>query len=611
MKNPYSKYFQEYSDIRVKPEYAFGLAQSFVAKLLALPPEERFELLPLFKQIENEAFEEGIEIPNLNYDILEKDKGLWLASTKTTFVKKKEKKINIEDDFNKVLFNFFAKYESFLLKIKGYFVYKLENSLDTKTKVIVLYDESYSKHPEINLFNVKDENLHIEKFQLKEFIELANKKPEITNENYLCVLLIASNLRNNEIVIPDVEKLLSIFSNTNFISIKKIPVSVAGDYEIRDSGDGLESIKSYADKIFNNRALSFEEELIIKKLFDGSEMILDYKFLKSGNSGSKVVEIQPLRGNHPEMGRFVVKFDVKNQERKIKKEKSLFRQYISDLLVPNYTSEYEDTITHEAIRYNYASSDSKKDSFPFSKLINDKLKDKYNYSFTLDIVIDELFGCAPFQIWNTKKSEDTFSVKTLYNDYLKSEAKIFRAISLVKGIDESAIDTEELVRNYKAIKSFSFRTSKKICHGDLHSENFFKDEKAGVYLIDFGWTNQHHSLIDHATLECSLKFKHLPFYIPLEDLTNCETELLSIKSFSKSFDLSFIKRPSVLEIAKLITQIRENAKQHMIDDTNPLEYLISLFIINFRQIQYPDLNQAYALATAEVLSKKIVELINK
>ncbi|RPH33021.1 MAG: hypothetical protein EHM93_06830 [Bacteroidales bacterium] len=611
MKNVLSTYLQEYTEIRLKQEYAFGLAQDFVAKLLALPPEERYELLPLFKQIENESFEDGIEIPNLNYETLEKDKATWEASSKITTVKKKEKKIDIEDDFNKVLFNFFSKYESFFLKIKGYFVYKLENAIDTKTKVIVLYDESYSRHPEINSFDVKDENLHIEKYQLKDFLELANKKPEVANQNYLCVFLIASNLRNNEIFVPDVEKLLGIFSNTSFISLKKIPVSVAGDYDVRDSGDGLESIKSYSDKIFNNRALSFEEELIIKKLFDGNEMILDYKFLKSGNSGSKVIEIQPLRGNHPEMGRFVVKFDVKNQERKIKKEKSLFRQYISDLLVPNYTAEYEDTVTHEAIRYNYASSDSKKDSFPFSKLVSDKLRDKYNHSFTLEKVIDELFGCAPYQIWNTKKSEDTFSVKTLYGDYLKSEAKILKAISLIKGIDESAINTEELVRNYKTIKNSSLRTYKKICHGDLHSENFFKDEQAGVYLIDFGWTNQHHSLIDHATLECSLKFKHLPFYIPVDELTSCETELLSISSFSKSFDLLFIKRPSVLEIVKLITQIRENAKQHMIDNTNPLEYLISLFIINFRQIQYADLNQSYALATAEVLSKKIIELINE
>lgn len=609
MKSILSKYTKEYAGIRVKSEYAFGLAQSFVASLLALPPNVRYELLPLFKQIENDVFEDGFELPNLKYQELEKEKAVWEAASKAT-TKKKESKPSVEDDFNKVLFSFFSKYESFLQKIKGYFVFRLVNNDDSKTKVIVLYDESYNKHPEINSFDVKDENLHIEKYELREFLELAKKQPEYADENYLCVLLVASNLRNNEILIPHVESLLEVFSNTNFISVKKIPVSVAGDYEVKNSDEGLESLKNYSDKVFNNRALSFEEELIIKKLFDGNEMILDYKFLKSGNSGSKVIEIQPLRGNHPAIGRFVVKFELKNNERKIKKEKTLFRQYISDLLVTNYFAEYEETVTHEAIRYNYASSDSKKDSFPFSKLISDKLREKYNYGFTLEKVIEELFECPPYQKWNTNPFEVTQPIKTLYSGYLQSEAKIYKAISLIKGISDSAINSDELVINYKKIKEYSLKTMKKICHGDLHSENFFKDEQ-GVYLIDFGWTNQHHSLIDHATLECSLKFKHLPFYIPIEELVQCEIELLSINSFSKSFDLSFIKRQSLLEVCKLIAQIRENAKEHMIDKSSPLEYLISLFIINFRQIQYPDLNQAYALATAEVLSKKIIELISE
>lgn len=606
MKTILSKYTAEYANIRIKEEFAFGLAQSFVATLMALQPNERYELLPLFMQIENDAFEDGFELPNLKLEELEKEKAAWEATSKASTTKR-EPKPSVEDDFNKVLFSFFSKYESFLLKIKGYFVFKLENKDESKTKVIVLYDESYNRHPEINSFDVKDENLHVEKYEVREFLERVNKQPEYADENYLCVLLVASNLRNNEILVPHVETLLGIFSNTNFLSIKKIPVSVAGDYDVKNSDEGLESLKNYSDKVFNNRALSFEEELIIKKLFDGNEMILDYKFLKGGNSGSKVIEIQPLRGNHPTIGRFVVKFEMKNSERKIKKEKTLFRQYISDLLVTNYFAEYEETVTYEAIRYNYASSDSKKDSFPFSKLVSDKLRQKYNYGFTLEKVIEELFECPPYQKWNANSFHATQPIKTLYSGYLQSEEKIYKAISLIKGISETEINSDELVTNYKRIKEYSLKTKKKICHGDLHSENFFKDDQ-GVYLIDFGWTNQHHSLIDHATLECSLKFKHLPFYIPIEELLNSETELLSISSFSKSFDLAFIKRQSIVEVFKLIIQIRENAKQHMLDSADPLEYLISLFIINFRQIQYPDLNQAYALATAEVLSKKIIEL---
>ena len=121
-------------------------------------------------------------------------------------------------------------------------------------------------------------------------------------------------------------------------------------------------------------------------------MILNYKFLKSGNSGSKVLEIHPIRGHHPDMGRFVVKFGIKTPEKKIKNEKALFRQYISDLMVQNYIAEYEETITHEAIRYNYASSDSKVDSLSFSELIGQSIAGTYDYKYTLQDVIAELFS---------------------------------------------------------------------------------------------------------------------------------------------------------------------------------------------------------------------------
>jgi len=603
------KYIEQYISVKEMPDYAFGLAQKFVTVLLALPPAEKYELLPLFKQIENDAFENGIKIPNLNYENLVNEKNDWESVVHTKTKVNKIIKVKTEDDFNKVLFNFFSKYEDFFQKIKGYFVFKLDNVEEIETKVIVLYDESYNKHPEINFFDYDDVNLSIEKYELREFIELTDKQPEILNAKYLCILLIASNLRNNEIVVPYVDTLIGKFSNVNSISVKKIPLSAANDYDIRNISEGIEDIKIYADKVFNNRALSFEEEMIIKKLFDGNEMILDYKFLKSGNSGSKVIEIHPLRGNHPEMGRFVVKFGLKDTERKIKKEKSLFRQYVTDLLVPSYIAEFEETATHEGIRYNYASSDSKKDSFPFSKLVTEKINQRYDYPFSLNDVIDELFACAPYQKWATTFPV-TQQVKTLYGDYLKSETKILKTIAIIKGVELSNISNDKLVSNYNIIKDLSISTFKKICHGDLHSENFFKDDK-GVYLIDFGWTNQHHSLIDHATLECSLKFKHLPFYSPINELMSFEEEFLSIDSFSKSFSLSTINRKSILEISSLISQIRESAKEFMSDKANPLEYLISLFVISFRQIQYGDLNQMYAMHSAEILSDKIIELIKQ
>jgi hypothetical protein len=610
MKNPHSKYFQEYGDIRIRPEYAFGLAQSFVAKLLALPPDERYELLPLFKQIENDAFEVGIEIANLNYETLEKDKVAWKAATKTSRVKRKVKEPEGEDNFNKVLFHFSSKYDLALNRVKGYFLFQARNLDDSPTKVRVLYDEEFTKHPEINSFDTNESEYDLKKFSLSEFSDLAKTKDEIQNQNYLFVFLITPHIKHNQELIDEIKGLINLFSS-NYIAIKKKPIENSLDFDFRRIEDGYRAIEYFSGKIFNNREISFEEESILKMLFPGSEMILDYKILKKGNSGSKVIEIQPLRVDSPIMSRFVAKYSAIDSERKIHDERDRFNQWVRNYGVNGYSADYYYNDTHEAIMYNYASSDSKTDSNPFSKLIGDAIKGDYNYTYSLEKVIEELFDCSPYRAWNgVKLIELTLPVKTIYGDYLKSEAKILRAISLIKGINETAINADELVRNYKTIKDFPLRTFKKICHGDLHSENFFKDEQ-GVYLIDFGWTNQHHSLIDHATLECSLKFKHLPFYIQIEELVRCETELLSMNSFSRLFDLSFIKRQPLSDVFKLIIQIRENAKQHMYNSANPLEYLISLFIINFRQIQYPDLNQAYALETAEVLSKNIIKLINE
>lgn len=606
MKNVLAKYEKEYDSIRGGSEYNFGLAQSFVTKLLALQPGELFELLPLFKQIENDAWEHGVMLPNLSYEELEKEKVAWEAASKKTANKREPK---VEDNFNKVLFHFFSKYDIALSKVKGYFLFQARNTENSQTKVRILYDDEFNKHPEINSFDTEEQEYDLKKFSLKEFSELVIKENDIQNQNYLFVFLITPHIRHNQELIDAIKELINLFSS-NYIAIKKKPIESSFDFEFRRIEDGYRAIEYFSGKIFNNREISFEEESILKMLFPGSEMILDYKILKKGNSGSKVIEIQPLRVDSPIMSRFVAKYSAIDSERKIHDERDRFHQWIRNLGVNGYSADYYYNDTHEAIMYNYASSDSKTDSSPFSKLIGDAIKEDYNYSYSLESVIEELLYCTPFRAWNgIKHTEITLPVKVIYGDYLKSEAKILKAISLIKGVSESVINTDELVRNFAIIKDFQLKTFKKICHGDLHSENFFKDEQ-GVYLIDFGWTNQHHALIDHTTLECSLKFKHLPFYIPVEELKSCESELLSINSFSKSFDLSFIKRQSVLEIAKIITQIRENAKQHMIDKSNPLEYLISLFVINFRQIQYPDLNQAYALATAEVLSKKIVELID-
>src|ERR1019366_8818946 len=103
MKMNSTDYFNKYNQIKVKPEYAFDLAQAFVSEILSLEPEQRFALLPLLKQVDDEAFDKGFEIPNLDFFILENEHKNWIESQTRLPIKKKEKKVNTEDDFNILL----------------------------------------------------------------------------------------------------------------------------------------------------------------------------------------------------------------------------------------------------------------------------------------------------------------------------------------------------------------------------------------------------------------------------------------------------------------------------------------------------------------------------
>jgi serine/threonine protein kinase len=148
----------------------------------------------------------------------------------------------------------------------------------------------------------------------------------------------------------------------------------------------------------------------------------------------------------------------------------------------------------------------------------------------------------------------------------------------------------------------------KICHGDLHTDNFFIDEK-GVYLIDFGFTGKHYSLIDYTALECSLKFKHCPLYLESGELIKIENELLSENSFLLNHTFSSTTRKEILDLLSMINTIRNNSIKDSIASKNNLDYYISLFIMTIRQIKYPNMNQLYAYHSAKILSEYIIKQI--
>ena len=95
------------------------------------------------------------------------------------------------------------------------------------------------------------------------------------------------------------------------------------------------------------------------------------------------------------------------------------------------------------------------------------------------------------------------------------------------------------------------------------------------------------------------------FDIAIDELLEYERQFLSINSFQKNCDLSFIKRDKLRSLYKLINLICIDSTQYMRNPNSVLEYLNSLFIITFRQIQYADLNQLYALKYSELLASEV------
>jgi len=371
--------------------------------------------------------------------------------------------------------------------------------------------------------------------------------------------------------------------------------------------DFFEEIEFVNGTLLSNGSIKHEEEKIIKKLFRNFVTpLLIYKMLKGGNSGTKVVEVRPKKelGNEYEK-RYIIKYSEKNQDRKIDQERKCFGKWIAGYKgFKEYECEYDKTLTHEGLRYSYAISDTASESFSYSEILDDK--DNGFHTDKLSI-IDSLFEIELYRFWRDSLESTECATSELYESYVKVE-KTFQVIGDMLNLNSEQVQKCELYVNFNKIWNSRLVFNRKVCHGDLHSENFFKD-KNGVYLIDFGYTGIRHALIDHSSLECSIKFKHTPPYIEIQELMDVESELLLDTSFQLSARFTKTTRPDLLERLEIIKRIRSNSLPLIKDSNSMTEYLISLFIITFRQIRYKDLNQLYAYHSALAISRKLIQLL--
>jgi len=601
----------KFSELRSKAisegNYNAPMFQEPVNELMAVRSDLKPSLFDFAKGLKNELFKQGINLIGFSLDSFN-------LNTKS---KEPEppKMINLvkydeaQTSFSELLLQVTTVLKEHFEILKGYSLLKLENNpLDTY-RLLVLYDDTYFIQPIKKILQKS-----IEELEIKKISELQDEISNGTypNGNLFCLLLLLprpNDTEKKDEVVKSVKSVIDIFKNIANYSIKTLKdIKTSSFSENLSKDDFIEEVEYLLSSALSNGSIPHEEEKIIKKIFkDFQTPLLVYKTLKSGNSGSKVIEIRPKKefGNQHEK-RYIIKYSMRNEERKIETEKRRFSKWIEGYKKFNeYECTYDKTSTHEAIRYSYAISDSELDSYSYNEILN---KSDNKFHSEKKEIINKLFEIGLFEVWSDSIEKKVCKVSDLYSDYI-NQIKIKKALRNILNISEEEVELHPLIKNFNSIWNYSSEFHIKVCHGDLHSENFFRDAN-GVYLIDFGYTDMRHSVVDHTSLECSIKFKHIPFYNPIDELIVIENELLSKESFQESGFATQSKRSFIIDLLQVIRQIRSKSVLIQGNSNSNDEYYISLFMMTLRQIQYPDMNQLYALKSAELLSNKIVQIIN-
>ncbi|NDP22205.1 MAG: hypothetical protein GZ091_14155 [Paludibacter sp.] len=506
--------------------------------------------------------------------------------------------------FNQILDKLITNLKDYFESYKGYYITKLENNPAGEFKIIFIYDGTFFIRPLMNKINsLFDGSIFVElnKFDINDISD---------NENYLCVFLLLTRMNDDEKLENDIKLIKNIIDNfqtfENYsLIIKNDDISYKSS-NVRE--DFIDDLRIVLSKYISNLKLSFEEEKIIKKLCSSAveTPLYFYNILSGGFSGSKVLEVRPKKSiNYSDEKKYIIKFGLR-EEAKLKEEIANFKKFVSGYKgfqgIRDYEAHYMSTLIYEGIIYNFAISDTSLKSFSYSDIISEKCD---GLIFKNEDIIKNLFELEIYHLWRTDHQQKSDkNVENYYQEYINSKT-IFNKLERILNKTSLEIEESTLYKNFNKIWKYKLNCYEKVCHGDLHTENFFIDDLKNITLIDFGYTNLRHAIIDSTSLECSLKFKHIPKYIPIEELIKIEEELLSNNSFQLSYKFSN-NRKDIHDLLETINNIRYHSCIDFLNPTNFIEYYISLFLMTIRQIQYKDMNQLYAYHSACLLGEKIV-----
>lgn len=586
-----------------------SVLKAIKGELFSVKKRDREFLRPFVSDLSEKLFKSNTSIQGLELDTFFQNGQQILEATKEKTVEVNIEEENVEITFDELLKKLLECTQDTLTDLKGYAIIKLSNQENLKYRIKVLYDENYYYAPIKNKITKT-----FSECDASTITEFSNriKQGELPDANLLCLVLLTSKINNEEAQENTnncLSEIVNSFDEFEYCTIKEFG-NYTGDFYKRvvEKDDFFEEINFVTTKFLSNGKISFEEEKVIKKVFEGSSApVLTYKLLKAGNSGAKVIEIRQIPPFSSEQyeRRFIVKFNKRDDKRKLKLENKKFADFIDSYEgFEQYNCSFFSTPNYDALKYTFAKSKGALNSYSFA----DILDNLYNPYFDNAIeIIDDLFSQEIFVLWRKESIEKhKVYLRDLYSNYVNFN-KVKEQVLIVKNISEDDFNKSQFKINLDKLLDFELETNKKICHGDLHSENFFKDDKEELFLIDFGFTGIEHSVVDHTSLECSLKFNHIPKYIKLETLLKIEQELLLDDTFVSSYVFKEAEiRKDLYKYCEIIKRIRKDSEQYLLKQNSKIEYYISLFFMTYRQVRYEDMNQLYAIESAEIILEKLI-----
>lgn len=478
---------------------------------------------------------------------------------------------------------------------KRYYLFKIDNNFDANIKAVLVYDNIPSPEFVQRALDGFNESMPLEKFIEK----LEDGSSDFWLKPHLCLLILSDFSRNAHSLIEKFD-ILKKFDNFKFYEVIFTDDDVK-TYEYE--GEVLQNnLLSDIHISLSNASLSRAEEALIKSFFPSEPSLIQYKLLKGGFSGSKVVEVSQSF-SVPRPCKFIIKIGSK-ADKKITIEEAAVKKWVSSL-VSSYQTEKKENATHEALKYQFASIDGKRSSQSFTEYFKSKRTDYVRE------IVEKLFTHELFKEWEDTqfRKEEKILVKDLYKDFISVE-KIFEEIRKI-GFDKA----EDDIKKFSDVLELELpRYVQKVNHGDLHSENVIIDSEK-VFLIDFGMTTIAPCFIDYTTLEASVRFKLTPYYFPTKVLAEADDHFvekfdvtdLSLKEKISNKDL----RKSYEVISKIrvmaMKNVKANKKTYASLEELEFNYLVSLFCLSLRNVRYEDMNQKYSLFMCRRLSEILLQ----